>query len=116
MVQNPSTSRRRRNLCEIGTPLDSMANSLNATFESIFDETPPKRLKHPVFLERKDDPVCRSANARLGHSRPGRDTWKAGNVRYTGVNRTSRGHRAIDAFDPGCVRTPQIDNEENDLS
>jgi hypothetical protein len=43
-----------------------MANSLNATFENIFDETPPKRLKHPVFLERKDDPVCRSANARLG--------------------------------------------------
>jgi hypothetical protein len=42
-----------------------MANSLNATFENIFDETPPKRLKHPVFLERKDDPVCRSANARL---------------------------------------------------
>jgi hypothetical protein len=41
-------------------------NSLNATFENIFDETPPKRLKHPVFLERKDDPVCRSANARLG--------------------------------------------------
>ena len=43
-----------------------MANSLNATSENIFDETPPKRLKHPVFLERKDDPVCRSAFARFG--------------------------------------------------
>ena len=61
-----STSRRRRNLCKIGTPLDSMANSLNATSENIFDETPPKRLKHPVFLERKGDPVCRRANARFG--------------------------------------------------
>jgi len=65
-----STSRRRRNLCKIGTPLDSMANSLNATFENIFDETPPKRLKHSVFLERKDDPVCRSANARFGPIAP----------------------------------------------
>ena len=43
-----------------------MANSLNATFENILDETPPKRLKHSVLLEQKDDPVCRSANARFG--------------------------------------------------
>src|SRR5258707_1511481 len=46
-----------------------MANSLNATFDNIFDETPPKRLRHSVFLERKDDPVCRSANVRFGSKR-----------------------------------------------